>query len=381
MTKNRFTGLVTSQASDEPTANNHSEDFFQVVARSLVAILKTFGVMVGFVMLGATVTSVLPAFGSIMNTIIIDVIVAGIVCWIRRYRPQWLMFSVSRPVTGLRDVRVRWSFAALLPAFVAGQALGAVMSSRMPTGSTTYVEPSTATQWVFWILFSVGVAPICEEALLRGLLYPLIRRGDRAKPALATVLTTVVFAALHANSIQFATVLPLSVLACMAYERTQRLWLPIALHASFNVLATTVPASTAVWLAKPPVVVASLATTAVMLWLLSVYGVGKPANDADDTVVTVVTAVTGDTGDTGDTGEERVSPANMIDPATPSSQRRDSASVNMPGRLGSSARGLLTNGHRSSAGSNPGSPNDPSEPSEPDSQDPFRSYGSYDPYR
>ena len=366
MTKNRFTGLVTSQASDEPTANNHSEDFFEVVARSLVAILKTFGVMVGFVLLGATVTSVLPAFGSIMNTIIIDVIVAGIVWWIRRYQPQWVLFGVSRPMTGLRDVRVRWSFAALLPAFVAGQALGAVMSSRMPTGSTTYVEPSTATQWMFWILFSVGVAPICEEALLRGLLYPLIRRGDRAKPALATVLTTVVFAALHANSIQFATVLPLSVLACMAYERTQRLWLPIALHASFNVLATTVPASTAVWLAKPPVVVVSLATTAVMLWLLSVYGVGKPANDADDTA------------DTGNTGEGRVSPANMIDPG---SQRRYGASVSMPGRLGSSARGLLTNGHRSSAGSNPDDSDDLSDPSEPDSQDPFRQYGSYDPYR
>jgi len=81
---------------------------------------------------------------------------------------------------------------------------------------------------------AVMLAPVAEEALFRGILYPAIKQMGR--PRLALWGTSLLFAAVHMNLVTF---LPLAVLALVLtalYERTDNLLAPITAHALFNAL-------------------------------------------------------------------------------------------------------------------------------------------------
>jgi membrane protease YdiL (CAAX protease family) len=79
---------------------------------------------------------------------------------------------------------------------------------------------------------AILLAPVAEESLFRGILYPYIKqRGHRA---VALFGTSVLFAAFHSN---LATFLPLAffaIILVLIYERTDKLLAPILTHALFN---------------------------------------------------------------------------------------------------------------------------------------------------
>ena len=92
-------------------------------------------------------------------------------------------------------------------------------------------DGSLATRAVIGV-FAVILAPIVEESLFRGLLFPLLR--DLGWPRLALWSTAFLFGAIHLN---LAAFLPLSLFgATLAwlYLRTANLLAPIAAHAVFN---------------------------------------------------------------------------------------------------------------------------------------------------
>ena len=79
---------------------------------------------------------------------------------------------------------------------------------------------------------AIGLAPIAEESLFRGVLYPAIKQAGF--PRLALWGTSLLFAAIHVN---VATLLPLFVLAVvltLLYEKTGNLLAPIFAHSLFN---------------------------------------------------------------------------------------------------------------------------------------------------
>lgn len=81
-------------------------------------------------------------------------------------------------------------------------------------------------------LAAVVVAPLCEEVVFRGYLYPAAKRF--AGPWVAGAASALVFAAAHGS---LAPLLPLFVfgaLLVLAYELTGSLWAPIAMHFCFN---------------------------------------------------------------------------------------------------------------------------------------------------
>lgn len=81
-------------------------------------------------------------------------------------------------------------------------------------------------------LAAVVVAPVCEEVMFRGYLYPVAKRfGGAWVGAFASAL---VFAVAHGG---LATLLPLflfGLLLVWVYEWTGSLWAPVALHFCFN---------------------------------------------------------------------------------------------------------------------------------------------------
>ena len=85
------------------------------------------------------------------------------------------------------------------------------------------------------IVLAVIIAPLWEEVVFRGYMYPVLKKyGGMWAAALCSSL---LFAAVHNN---LAALLPLFLLALMMvwlYELTGSIWMPIAMHACFNGLA------------------------------------------------------------------------------------------------------------------------------------------------
>jgi membrane protease YdiL (CAAX protease family) len=79
---------------------------------------------------------------------------------------------------------------------------------------------------------AVVAAPICEEIVFRGYLYPILKKY--AGITAAALSSSILFAAAHGH---LAAIVPLSifsVLLVLLYEKTGSLWAPIAAHFCFN---------------------------------------------------------------------------------------------------------------------------------------------------
>jgi membrane protease YdiL (CAAX protease family) len=79
---------------------------------------------------------------------------------------------------------------------------------------------------------AVFAAPLCEEIVFRGYLYPVLKRFTGMWPA--AIASSLVFACAHGN---LTAALPLFLfggLLVLLYEKTGSLWTPIAAHLCFN---------------------------------------------------------------------------------------------------------------------------------------------------
>jgi membrane protease YdiL (CAAX protease family) len=90
---------------------------------------------------------------------------------------------------------------------------------------------------IYMVLVGVVLAPIAEEILFRGVVFPLLLR--RLSPVAAVVLCAALFAALHAH---VPALVPLFVIAtafAVGYLYTGSLLTPIVMHAIFNAVNLT----------------------------------------------------------------------------------------------------------------------------------------------
>jgi membrane protease YdiL (CAAX protease family) len=94
----------------------------------------------------------------------------------------------------------------------------------------------TAGLWDRCALGAVAIflAPVAEEMLFRGILYPTVKR--LGFPWLALWGTSLIFAAVHWNLATFFPLLLLAVLLTVLYEKTNNLLAPIAAHSLFNAM-------------------------------------------------------------------------------------------------------------------------------------------------
>lgn len=79
---------------------------------------------------------------------------------------------------------------------------------------------------------AVIAAPLCEEIVFRGYVYPAAKRF--AGPWVAMVCSALIFGAAHGS---LSALLPLVIFGCVLvylYEKTGSLWAPIAVHLCFN---------------------------------------------------------------------------------------------------------------------------------------------------
>lgn len=87
-------------------------------------------------------------------------------------------------------------------------------------------------QLIYFGIVAIIIAPIIEEVLFRGILYPAIR--SYGFPNLALWGTSILFALTHQNLMSFIPLTVLAVLLIKLYERSGNLLTPIMAHAVFN---------------------------------------------------------------------------------------------------------------------------------------------------
>jgi len=81
-------------------------------------------------------------------------------------------------------------------------------------------------------IIAIVFAPIAEESLFRGILYPTVKRAGY--PKLAFWGTSFLFALVHFNKETFAPLLILAIILTLLYEETNNLLAPMVTHSLFN---------------------------------------------------------------------------------------------------------------------------------------------------
>ena len=182
-------------------------------------------------------------------TVLPVAILVSIIVWFqvnhRVYRsPVWLAdtFGFNRNntgrclmlglVTGLGLVLISMVLALLTSQLI--QALGDQVE---PQKLVTLIAEESAKQenigtLIFFVVMAVVVAPIAEEILFRGILYPAIKQIGY--PRVAAIGTALLFALFHVNLLTFASLTVVALGLIALYEFTDNLLAPITAHAVFN---------------------------------------------------------------------------------------------------------------------------------------------------
>ena len=91
---------------------------------------------------------------------------------------------------------------------------------------------------ILYIAMAILVAPLYEELLFRGIIFPyMVKRTGLAGGAL---LVSLLFALLHFHLPSVVPLFLLSVALCLAYWRTGSLWVSIGIHTIFNTVSILV---------------------------------------------------------------------------------------------------------------------------------------------
>lgn len=90
------------------------------------------------------------------------------------------------------------------------------------------------TLWmqVYLGVFTIILAPVAEEFIFRGVLYPFIKQLGR--PQLAWLGVSALFAFIHFDAARFVPLFWLALALTWLYEQTDCLLVPIATHSLFN---------------------------------------------------------------------------------------------------------------------------------------------------
>ncbi|HWO69538.1 MAG TPA: CPBP family intramembrane glutamic endopeptidase [Actinomycetota bacterium] len=209
--------------------------------------------LVALLLAGAVSLPVLQAVeprgtAELVASVVADAVVVGLLLlWLRRFHPGWAD-AVGRPGRPLREAGAGFIGGLVLyPAVALGLApLVALaiegLTGARPSPPAQLPEELTGLGVAAAILFGLVAAPVQEELVFRGLLYPALRgRFGRWPAAWGQAL---LFGAVHyvpaprlADSLLLqAAMVGTGLGLALIYERRGNLLAPIAAHAAFNLV-------------------------------------------------------------------------------------------------------------------------------------------------
>ena len=106
-------------------------------------------------------------------------------------------------------------------------------------GFDTVSETFNSDNVILVLILAVLIAPISEEMLMRGVIYPMLR--FRLSAYTACIVTACIFGLLHGNIVQFIVTIPLSILVAWVYELSRDVTYCALMHMIFNFTAMLIP--------------------------------------------------------------------------------------------------------------------------------------------
>ena len=177
--------------------------------------------------------------GLVLVSSIAMLLIGGIIPLILFWRTNLIEFFGLR---WLRWQNIFW----IMPSFVfAMMIVGAILVAcgwqtwvqdslgAKPQEAVTLVrETSDVGLLVAMAVTAIIFAPITEELIFRGYLYPVVKRfTDRW---FASIFSGVLFGVIHFNVMALPMLALMGVILAVIYERSGSLWVPIGCHAAFN---------------------------------------------------------------------------------------------------------------------------------------------------
>lgn len=168
-------------------------------------------------------------------TIVADVMTI-LICyfWMKSVRKKGVLYCDNKPFG--KDVAVFMIPAVLLFCilFYLGQA-SAVNLMANDESYTTYSQGMTDSNFVFVFILSVIAAPVCEEFLMRGIVYTGFKQG--VPKIIACILSAAVFAVLHGTATHIPLCFMFGVFLACVYEFTKKIKYCIVFHMIHNAVA------------------------------------------------------------------------------------------------------------------------------------------------
>ena len=151
------------------------------------------------------------------------------VCWLGLRWPMWpLVFPIA-----IVGVLLTWGVLGVLQITNFFEWLqGLLGNDGKQEVVKAFTENDDPVMLGLLVLLAVVVAPLTEEILFRGYLYPVAKRFVGRWSAI--IFGALVFAVLHHNAQALIPLFVLGVLLTLAYEFTGSIWAPIGIHTLFN---------------------------------------------------------------------------------------------------------------------------------------------------
>ena len=142
--------------------------------------------------------------------------------------PQWLLVLVAFPI-----VIIMYGFMFLLEQIKYNQWVASLVDGD-PTQEMVKVLQQASDPAVLGLTAVVAVvgAPISEEVIFRGYIYPAVKRLGGMW--FSVLFSAVLFAAVHLNLHALLPLFVLGIILAVSYEMSGSLWMPIAIHLVFN---------------------------------------------------------------------------------------------------------------------------------------------------
>lgn len=107
-----------------------------------------------------------------------------------------------------------------------------IKTEVLQDSAKSFVSTPNLEYRILFILTAVVAAPLMEELVFRGFLYPVIKRYTDVWFAL--IFVSLLFGAIHLHLQSLPLLAMLGLILNLAYERTGCLWVPIIIHGIFN---------------------------------------------------------------------------------------------------------------------------------------------------
>jgi len=162
-----------------------------------------------------------------------------ILVFLRLHKINWRdAFGLRGPDLGKSLLLAVGVLAFTLPAVWLLQGFSGVELEKI--GVPVESQPAVAIYLglkAFWLrvcfgTFAIVIAPVAEEFVFRGMLYPFVKQLGSPRAALFGV--SAIFAAIHFDAGTFVPLFALALALTWLYEMTDNLLAPIAAHSLFN---------------------------------------------------------------------------------------------------------------------------------------------------